>query len=214
MPITTNGQFSTWSWASWTGPIDFLFSGTSGLDEVRLARGGAVSVCIEWQFPRKMSFLGAEQVHPDGVEIVESLFPQELANYQRTNDREEDSISGFSNGVLGLWALYLEFPNLPMFSESADPNVWAFEMPTLSNSAIIKGSFRYDEPGISQEMTELVAINSSRYAITVLGVATQADGISTRVGIGALFFQRIRWPLRSIESIPKLPWRFRLIRLR
>ena len=215
MPVTTNGHFSTWSWASWIGPIDFLFTGTSGLDEVRLARGDGVSVCIEWQFPRRMPFLASEQVHADGAEIVESLFPQELENvmYQKVNDREEDDVSGFSEGILGLWALYLAFTQAPVFSKSPDSNVWTFEISTVF-STIIKGVFRFDEPGNSQEVTELVAIISSEHAITVLGIATSTEGISTRVGIGALFFQRIRWPLRYTESIPKLPWKFRLIRLR
>lgn len=214
--ITKKDHFSTWSWASWVGPIDFLFGGNSGLElrwDSRFDTLSTVPLYIAWQFPRRLDNMALEDVNLGGLEAQQYLFPTELKNIDResASDKERDSIVGFDEGILGFGALYLAFT--PFFTKHPGlKNIWRFPVPAASIS--IQGAFRFDEPGKLQKVTELVVILSSLDALAVLGVNTQKDGISTRVGIGALYFESITWPLSQRDHIPNLPWQFRLIRLR
>ncbi|KAG9243425.1 hypothetical protein BJ878DRAFT_543271 [Calycina marina] len=112
--------------------------------------------------------------------------------------------------IIEIWASHLLVE--PAFIiMTGHGNLW--DCRVLSRSGIYKGAFRFDEPDGQQKVTELIALPYRKYSIAILGIRNQG-GVSVRVGLGTINFQTIRWPLRSINSVPGLPWQPRLVRLR
>lgn len=114
-------------------------------------------------------------------------------------------------GELGFWAVCLSAGTISVKARS-NSNIWSVKFPIMPFES---GSFRFDD-GQCRRISEFVGIlwigKGGKGSMVVMGVDTDYDGVSKRVGIGTLQFEEVgpwsRWNWRS------MPWQWQFIRLR
>jgi hypothetical protein len=187
-----NKEFSSWSWASWSGPVDFVYSRNSGLDSTWDSRGFDLrdrigSLIVEWQFPSSMSptWKEARTVGKNDVGKLGKAFHLEFETIDKIRSQGSRPIEAPSNDVVEFWAPAL-LSNIS-FSRWKE-NLFNLDIevsPSVSSGAAVSRRFRFDGPG--EKQAALVAIMVSPGVISCIGVVRKDEKTFTRIGIGSIF---------------------------
>ncbi|KAF7948487.1 uncharacterized protein EAE97_003898 [Botrytis byssoidea] len=203
-------QFSTWSWASWIGSIEFIFAESLWLSRSishAPRKGVPIHVCIpQWQVGNSTEKTWSN-----------SAWKSAGKYYRRNLRRFPDSFSPtqqFLGSCIGIDLPYLLDQSFAARRSTLECGQLRFVAPylrsrefvlsagtdqsikLLSTSATHRGEFRFDDRMLIGPINELVMVlctNTVTKPPRALGVflgLTTCKGISRRVGIGFLNFSR------------------------
>ncbi|KAK4457783.1 heterokaryon incompatibility protein-domain-containing protein [Cladorrhinum samala] len=185
---------SSWSWASWSGPVDFAFANNKGLTDgmaaptIAFELWNARSYVVTWlqqQEGGSRSGRGPFEVRPDIMAAVMD---------SKTTPSPEEGLSCLINGILLFSAPYLAISPTFTWTQSRDPS-WKFSLPGVdwlnsSRKKDAEGNFRFDEMVESDQppaVSGLIAlIRGVSFMVMVLGVRELSDGSYIRIGIGSV----------------------------
>lgn len=206
--------FSSWSWASWTGTIEYLDNGNSGLarsatDRERRIYGDVHGVCNlsqEWHFGTsagcQMMQISKQYSGRNWRCDVERHVPYLKLSRQILHNGVPPNVS-FRIGQLGFWAPTLAFP---FDLQKTEENTHQLMYDQKSRSC---GRFRFDT-GSCCEVDRFVAItgDGSSPFFTVLGTCTR-NGQELRIGIGAF----LKEDMEEFLEYSKSEWRWEYVHL-
>ncbi|KAI1131120.1 heterokaryon incompatibility protein-domain-containing protein [Nemania abortiva] len=185
-------RFSSWSWVSWEGPIDFLYSDRSGLDK------GITTAAIAFEMWNSDSFFikgwGPLTAHErDRKPKKTGPFSQARLNEEEaTNSAHyyEKGLIDLKHGVLSFQApCLLTNTAIPRVSESNN-RLWHFSLANHSDDSTLKVNFRPDENIELHEALGLVALLQGQgpaCMVVVLGIRLLDNNTYERVGIGTTY---------------------------
>ncbi|CAG9937298.1 unnamed protein product [Clonostachys rosea f. rosea IK726] len=226
-PNIEGARFSSWSWASWEGPVEFVFA-----DSLWLSRNisyaphhnvpmhmlilnwhyGGDKKTIKWQDVSKCTPQRGRPTKPVDLPDPTTLL-QEYVQKDVGIDVDalatmgnEDAIESLGLGDVGFRAAYINASQVSLSAKGKSKRIHAFEFGDHH------GEFRFDVEG-STEVDEFVAVLTAD-TITkppdtesiFLGLVT-VDGVSRRVGIGWVYYSRA-------ESASRPPWEYKFFKLR
>ncbi|KAI3316570.1 HET-domain-containing protein [Xylariaceae sp. AK1471] len=217
-------QFSSWSWTSWIGPVEFVFAEglwlSRNISQAPIKRVPIYVPIICWHYGDSVHRFWSRDMWKAACEAQNGMTGNVSDELSRTKRYLTDCIGldvdrllsrslckhrpNLSCGELGFFGPYLPSRKFRL-SVVASKRVCSLEVSTY------RGQFRFDET--PQEMDELVAIVAAN-TITkppdtqsiLLGLTTRV-GISTRVGIGFIYYSKE-------PSSPRPSWQYRFFKVR
>jgi hypothetical protein len=219
-------EFSSWSWASWSGPVDFVYSKNSGLDSTwdssGFISGGSnrCSLVVEWQFPPSTSptWKEARSLAKSNMENLRKVFHLEFETMDKIRSQGHRPIEAPSNGLVEFWAPIL-LSNISFSHRNGNLCNLYIELPPGSLSKErASGRFRFDDPVEEQEVDELVAIMISPGVISCIGMVRKDEKTFTRIGIGSIFAPGYHYLHGELDIYPNIGlqtlWGMRLVSMR
>ncbi|KAI0810029.1 HET-domain-containing protein [Xylaria sp. FL0064] len=223
-------QFATWSWTSWVGPVEFVFADSlwlsRNISQAPIKRVPIHVPIICWHYGESKERFWTRDTWKAAYTTQNGVAGKLLDQLSHTRSYLTDHIGldvdllwdqslhepprSLSCGELGFFGPYLPSTGFHL-SVTADKRVWSLGVPTPHGQSIHRGQFRFD--GEIQDVDELVAVVAANTITTppdtqsiILGLATR-DGISTRVGIGFIYYPR------DLSS-PRPSWQYRFFTVR
>ncbi|KAF9224652.1 HET-domain-containing protein [Gyrodon lividus] len=223
-PGGSTERFSTWSWASWVGPIEFVFADSLWLSRnISQAPIKRVPIYVPitcWYYEGSNGRFWTRDIWMAACETRNDM-PRHISDeLSRTKSYLGDRIGidvdllldqsqsevpeGLSCGELRFFGPYLPSREFRL-SVAPGKRIGPLEV------SVHRGEFRFD--GEVEEVDELVAVVAAN-TITkppdaqsiLLGLSTR-DGISTRVGIGFIYYSRD-------PSSLKPQWQYKFFKVR
>ncbi|RYP69876.1 hypothetical protein DL771_005819 [Monosporascus sp. 5C6A] len=217
-------QFSTWSWTSWIGPVEFVFAESLWLSRnISQAPIKRVPIYVPipfWHYGASSRRYWSRDIWKDAYEARNNTARHESDELSCTKRYLSDNIGinfdllldrslsevppGLSCGELGFFGPYLPSREFRL-SVATGRRVGSLEV------SVHRGEFRFD--GEVEEVDELIAVVAAN-TITrppdtqsiLLGVGTR-DGISSRVGIGFIYYSKD-------PSSLKPQWQYKFFKVR
>ncbi|RYP42707.1 hypothetical protein DL767_000076 [Monosporascus sp. MG133] len=217
-------QFSTWSWTSWIGPVEFVFADSlwlsRNISQAPIKRVPIYTPIPFWHYGDSSRRFWSCDVWKAACEARDNAARHKSDEVSRTKSYLSDhtginfdlllerSLSevppSLSCGELGFFGPYLPSSEFRV-SVATGKRVGSLEV------SVHRGEFRFD--GEVEEVDEIVAVVAAN-TITkppdaqsiLLGLATR-NGISSRVGIGFIYYSK---KPRS----PKPQWHYRFFKMR
>ncbi|KAH8806112.1 heterokaryon incompatibility protein-domain-containing protein [Xylogone sp. PMI_703] len=216
-------EFSTWSWASWSGPIEFVFADSLWLSRnISQAPIKRVPIYVPitcWYYGDSSRKFWSRDTWKAASEAQNDTTGHVSDDLSRTKRYLGDRIGinvglldqslekvppNLSCGELGFFGPYLPSSEFRI-SAATGEHVGSLEV------SVHRGEFRFDDE--VEKVDELVAVVAAD-TITkppdtqsiLLGLVTQ-DGISRRVGIGFIYYSKD-------PSAPKPGWQYRFFKVR
>ncbi|GLA25218.1 hypothetical protein AnigIFM63326_001835 [Aspergillus niger] len=214
-------RFSTWSWASWIGPIEFIFAESlwlsRSISHAPRKNYPLHTAVVQWHFGGASSSVWSHRLWQAAENVRNHKEKHKLNEYRTTRkflndvvgiqvkrllDKSLNSVlASLGCGQLGFIGAYLgssDFDIADAVTERTQP---------LVVSGVHAGQFKYDGNTVVP-VTELVIIlctntimGSPRTVMVFLSMATQ-DGVSVRVGVGYTY-------LSKDTGAPKPRWDYR-----
>ncbi|KAG2414911.1 hypothetical protein HFD88_006099 [Aspergillus terreus] len=215
----TAEKFSSWSWASWTGAIEFVFAESlwlsRNISHAVVKNSPMYPVIVHWYYGKTEQRYCSHNIWMDAGEdntkakhTTSSKLTTAKSYLNTRIGIDIDKLPGLSqtatemamklsSGDLGFFGPYVTFTEFHITDATTTGNVHRLKMGDHH------GEFRFD--GEDTDVDELVPIvagetitrPSDTYSI-LLGLATE-DGVSRRVGIGFIYYSKeqratnIRW---------------------
>ncbi|KAF2136560.1 uncharacterized protein K452DRAFT_292284 [Aplosporella prunicola CBS 121167] len=215
----SDAVYSSWSWTSWNGPIEFLSN--VSFWPWQNDEGPYLHVhswIPEWHFAgfsvggviNNRNDLKAPRNSPRSKYI-----PKGAARLAQEAKKSIPPTVTLASGDLGFWAPCLSF-EFSLYKETKCPAaVWNLSPTSISDQWC--GSFRFDD-GIVKPVEDFVLLSRRGCDFLILGIDTQ-NGVSTRVGIGLVCFQGESRDSHSnfwdqLDAAGELKWEWRFIVLR
>jgi Heterokaryon incompatibility protein (HET) len=193
-------EFSSWSWASWSGPVDFVYSRNSGLDSTWDSQGFTMgnnirSLIVDWHFPPPVSSAWNQAQVPkqDQMALLREEFHSDFEAIEKLRTSLPIPDTGLPNGVM-------EF-SAPVLLSKLKASHWKENLFNLDidvspsyrwshRSEATRGRFRFDRPKENVEIEDLtfVAIMMSPGVISVIGAARKDEITFVRAGVGSIFY--------------------------
>ncbi|KAF3764591.1 HET-domain-containing protein [Cryphonectria parasitica EP155] len=200
-------QFSTWSWASWIGPVDFVFADSlwlsRNISQALIKHVPVYALIPSWQYGDSSQNFWSHGIWKAACEPESNMTKHDSEQASRAKSYLRDRLGIDVDGVLnqppsevpprlGCGELGFLGPYLP--ASEFCISVTGKRDGSLQVSTHHHGKFRFD--GQVERVDELVGVVAADTITkppdtqsTFLGLVTR-DGISSRVGIGYVYYSQ------------------------
>ncbi|KAK4159943.1 heterokaryon incompatibility protein-domain-containing protein [Cladorrhinum sp. PSN259] len=204
-------KFSSWSWASWIGPIEFVFADSAWLSRIislAPARHVPLHVAIpRWQFGNTDGTITTVPSHgswaePAGGERRENDTERYLTDHlgiDASTLRKQPALEvKLGPNEMGFWAAHLASEAVKLTKPEKPERFLIMDIPGSGGERHREGEFRFDDANETRRVDAFVLVLASetlqdapsrKTQSVFLGFAgTKEQGVFERVGLGFVYF--------------------------